>query len=142
MKSILWWLVHSLLLVSVIWTVVEAEIIEFPGSIQFTTVPFKPMPTELIDNVEISGRTLWAEFLIKVNVVEFTMVGTDCWEVALEVPKRVISSSLPCLLTTVKLHLINSTETVHVRLSEFTTRHTGATIIGDNVTIPVHTKMM
>ena len=50
----------------------------------------------------------------------------------------VISSSLLCSLNTVKLKLINSTEAVHVRLSGSPTRHTGATFVGDNVTIPVH----
>ena len=40
-----------------IWIVVEADVVEFPGSVQFTTVPFKPMITESIDNVMIRGRT-------------------------------------------------------------------------------------
>ena len=61
-----------------IWIVVEADVVEFLESIQFTTVPFKPMLTESIDNVEIRGRTLRGEFRIKVNVVEFTTIGIGC----------------------------------------------------------------
>ena len=36
--------------------VVEAGVIEFPRSEQRTTVPFKRMLTESIDNVEIRGE--------------------------------------------------------------------------------------
>jgi hypothetical protein len=55
--------------------VVEAVDIEFPGSIQFTTVPFKPMLTESIDNIETRGVAFLADTLLKVNVVEFTIIG-------------------------------------------------------------------
>jgi hypothetical protein len=41
-----------------IWIVVEADVIGFAASEQFTTVPFKPILTESIDNVDIRGRTL------------------------------------------------------------------------------------
>ena len=36
--------------------VVELDVIGLLASIQFTTIPFKPMLTELIDNVEIRGE--------------------------------------------------------------------------------------
>ena len=39
-----------------IWIVVEADIIGFATSEQFTTVPFKPILVELIDNVETRGE--------------------------------------------------------------------------------------
>ena len=39
-----------------IWMVVEANVIGFATSEQHTTVPFKPMLTESIDNVEIKGE--------------------------------------------------------------------------------------
>ena len=38
-----------------IWMVVEADIGDATPE-QFTTIPFKPMPTESIDNVEIRGE--------------------------------------------------------------------------------------
>ena len=41
-----------------IWIVVEADVVEFLVSIQFTTVPFKPMLTESVDNVTIRGKML------------------------------------------------------------------------------------
>jgi hypothetical protein len=41
-----------------IWIVVEVNVVGFATSEQFTTVPFKQMLTESIDNVEIRGRTL------------------------------------------------------------------------------------
>ena len=52
---------HNLLSVmlfaaDLIMIVVEADVIGLATSEQFTTVPFKPMPTESIDNVEIRGE--------------------------------------------------------------------------------------
>ena len=41
---------------STICIVVDADVIRFATSEQFTTVPFKPMLTESIDNVEMKGR--------------------------------------------------------------------------------------
>ena len=38
------------------WIVVNADVVEFATSEQFTTVPFKPMLTESIDNVETRGE--------------------------------------------------------------------------------------
>ena len=72
-------------------------------------------------------------------MVEFTTVGIDTSKVLL---KMVNSASSPSLLTTMKLQVINSTEAVHVRLRRSPTQHTGATVIGDNVNIPAHTKIM
>ena len=40
-----------------IWMVVEADVIEFATSEQRTTVPFKLMLTESIDNAEIKGES-------------------------------------------------------------------------------------
>ena len=58
--------------------VVEA-VMEAPTSIQCTAVPFKALLTESISNVEISGELLpWAEILMKVNVVEFTLTFEVC----------------------------------------------------------------
>ena len=102
---------------SIIWIVVEADINMSHGSVQFTTVPFKPMLTGSMDNVEISGRSRSPEPLIKVNVVELTTIGADCREGPLEVLKVVNGSCLPCSLTTVNLHSMESTEAVHVRLT-------------------------
>ena len=39
-----------------IWIVVEVDVIGFATSEQRTTVPFKPIPTESIDNIEIRGE--------------------------------------------------------------------------------------
>jgi hypothetical protein len=57
---------------STIWIVVEANVVGFITSEQRTTVPFKPMLTESMDNVEFKGGTLGAEVLVKANVDEFT----------------------------------------------------------------------
>ena len=38
------------------------------ASVQFTTVPFRPLLTGLIDNVNVSGKTFSAEFLEYKNV--------------------------------------------------------------------------
>ena len=67
----------GILPVLAIWMVVEAEI-EFIASTHITAVPFKPMLTESMDNVTIRGRAPSGEFLVRVNVVEFTMIGIDC----------------------------------------------------------------
>ena len=45
-------MINSLWLVSMIWIVVEADVIGSATSEQRTTVPFKAMLTESIDNVE------------------------------------------------------------------------------------------
>ena len=57
------------------WIVVEAEVIGFAISEQFTTVSFKPMLTESIEKVEIRGVVCSAELLMKLNVAEFTTLG-------------------------------------------------------------------
>ena len=57
--------------------VVEADFIVLLVSSQFTTVPFKCMLTESIDNVEIRGEVPGAEFLTKVNMEEFTTICLD-----------------------------------------------------------------
>jgi hypothetical protein len=56
------------------WIVVEADIVGFNTSVQFTTVPFKSMLTELMDNVEVRGEAPGAEVIMKVNVVKFTLI--------------------------------------------------------------------
>ena len=58
-----------------IWIVVELDVIGLLASIQFTTVPFKSMLTESIDNVEIRGETSSAEVVAKVNVVELIILS-------------------------------------------------------------------
>ena len=57
---------------SMIWMVVEADIIGFATSQQRTTVPFKPMLTESINNVEIRGEAPGSEILRKLSEVEAT----------------------------------------------------------------------
>ena len=99
---------------SVIWIVVELDVIGLLASIQFTTVPFKPMLTESIDNVEIRGETSSAEVLVKVNMVELTILSLGSGEKSIEFLMVVISSSTPCSLTTTMLHLMNSTDAVQV----------------------------
>ena len=61
-----------------IWIVVEADTVWFLGTKQRTIVPFKPILTESIDNVEIRGKVSISELLIKVNVVEFTALCDNC----------------------------------------------------------------
>ena len=97
-----------------IWIVVEADDIRLLASMQCTTVPFKPMLTESIDNVEIRGEANGAEVLEKVNVVELITMSFGGKELSLEFLETVIPSSIPCSLTTVMLHLMNSIEAVHV----------------------------
>ena len=97
-----------------IWIVVEADTIGLLASIQFTTVPFKLMLTELIETVEIRGKTSSAEVLVKVNVVELIVFVLGGEEESREFLMAVISSSTPCSLTTTILHLMNSTDAVHV----------------------------
>ena len=52
--------------------VVEADIDWFDPLVQCTTVPFRPMLTESINNLDIKGCSLRAEILVKMNVEEFT----------------------------------------------------------------------
>ena len=67
-----------LFLMSMIWIVVETDDDVFPATMQYTTVPFKPMPTESMDSVEFRGIVVRAEVLIKVNEEPFTTTGCDC----------------------------------------------------------------
>ena len=97
-----------------IWIVVELDVVGLLVSIQFTTVPFKSMLTESIDNVEIRGKTSSAEVLVKVNVVELIILSIVDGEESREFLMASISSSIPCSLITTKLHLMNSTDPVHV----------------------------
>ena len=97
-----------------IWIVVELDVVGLLASIQFTTLPFKSMLTESIDNVEIRGKTSSAEVLEKVNVVELIILSFGGREGSREFLGTVISSSIPCSLTTTILHLMNSTDPVHV----------------------------
>ena len=99
---------------STILIVVETDVIGLLAFIQCTTVPFKPMLVELITNVVIRGRASSAEVLEKVKLVELIILSLGGGEGSLEFLETVISSSLPCSLTTVMLHLMNCTDAVHV----------------------------
>ena len=57
-----------------IWIVVEAGVVGFAASAHLTTIPFKLVLTESIDNVEIRGdsEAPGAEVLMNMNVEEFT----------------------------------------------------------------------
>ena len=54
----------------IIWIIVEADVIGLLAFLQCTTVPFKPMLTESIDNVEIRGEAPGTEFLTKEKMAE------------------------------------------------------------------------
>ena len=125
------------------WMLVEADIIEPPTSEQRTTVPLKPTLVEVIDNVEIRGEASSAEVLVKVNVTEFNSL-CDIWlaSEAVTSTELVISTSVPCSLACRTFHLMNPTDAVHVIWSGSPTWHTGATIIGDNVNIPVKQQLL
>ena len=99
---------------SIIWIVVEADVIGLLASKQRTRVPFKLVLIELIANVEIRGKTSSAEILVKVNVVELITLSLGGGEESLEFLETVIPSSIPCSLTTTIFHLMNSTDAVHV----------------------------
>ena len=102
------------LLVSIIWIVVEADVIGLLAFLQRTTVPFKPMLVELITSVVIRGRSDSAEILVKVNLVELIVLSLGGGEESLEFLETVISFSIPCSLTTVMLHLMNCADAIHV----------------------------
>ena len=57
-----------------IWMVVEAGVIGFATSVHRTTIPFKPMLTESIDNVEMRDEAPGTELITKVNVDEFIVL--------------------------------------------------------------------
>ena len=137
MKHLL--LVCVQLLMSTIWIVVEADVIESPTSEQLTTVPFILMLTESMDSVEVRGDMPWTEVLRKMNVAEFTTL-CDTWLASLELicTGLATSTNIPCSLVCEILHLMNCTDAVHVIWSGAPTRHTGATIIGDNVSTPTN----
>ena len=97
-----------------ILTVLELDVIGLLASTQCTTVPFKPMLVELIDNTEIRGKASSAEVLEKVNMVELIILSIGCGEGSLEFLAIVISSFIPCSLNTTILNLKNSTDAVHV----------------------------
>ena len=65
----------------------------------YTTVLFKSRFTESIIRVEISGELPWAEILMKVNVVEFTLISDICWGPSCEMNLG-YSWSLPCSFLT------------------------------------------
>ena len=92
----------------------EVDIIGLLLSIQRTTVPFKPIPVELIANLEIRGRSSSAEILEKVNLVELIILSLVGGEESLEFLETVISSSMPWSLITTMLHLMNCTDAVQV----------------------------
>ncbi len=70
------------------------------------------------------------------SLVELSILSLGSGEESLEFLETLISSSIRCSLTTTMLHLMNSTDAVHVRFSGSPARHTGATVIGDKVKIP------
>jgi hypothetical protein len=96
--------------------VVEADVIvpELLASIQRTSVPFKLMLVELIANVETRGRTSSPEILEIVNLVELITLSLGGGEESLEFLETIISSSIPCSLITTNIHLMKSTDAVHV----------------------------
>ena len=61
----------------IIWIIVEADVSGLLASLQCTTVPFKPMLTESIDNVEIRSEAPGTEFLTKKKMAEFTILSSS-----------------------------------------------------------------
>ena len=126
---------------SSMWTVVKA-VIEVPTSSQLTTVPLNSLFTEFITRVEMRGELPWPDVLMKVNVVEFTIITDSC---ACSVPSREInrgySWSLPRLFLTVKLHLRMVPLVLQVSRRESPSWQTEAASPGDKMTRPVFKKI-
>ena len=121
----------------VIWIVVEDNVLGSVTSEQCISVPCKPMLTESINNIEIRGILFRAELLMKVNVAEFTcLVVIWLASLALIWTELAASSGVPCSLNCKMLHFMNCTDVVHVSWSGPPTWHTGATVIGDNLSLP------
>ena len=55
--------------------IVVLAVIEVPTSTHLTTVPFKALLTELTASVEVRGELPSADVLIKVIIVEFTIIS-------------------------------------------------------------------
>ena len=106
--------IHSLLVIPISWMVVEVDVIGLSASLQCTTVPFKPMLVELIANVVTRGRSPTPEILEKVNLVELIILSLGGGKESLEFLETVISSSIPCSLITMILHLMKFTDAVHI----------------------------
>ena len=123
---------------SIMLMVVEADVIGLSASLQRTTVPFKLMLVELIANVDIRGISS-PEILEKVNLVELIILSLGGGVESLEFLETIISSSIPCSLITMMLHLMNCIDlaALHVSSSGSPTLHTRASLIGDNINIPV-----
>lgn len=49
---------------------------DVPTFVQFTTVPFRPIFTGSIDNIDMSGKLFGAENQEKVNLVELINIGS------------------------------------------------------------------
>ena len=61
----------------ILMMVVDTELIEDMPSKQFTTVPFRPLLTELTTVLDISGRTFGPESLEKVIMEPLIIRGVD-----------------------------------------------------------------
>ena len=106
--------IHSRLVIPISWMVVEADVIGLSASLQCTTVPFKPMPVELIANAVTRDRSSSPEILEKVNLVELIILSLGGGEESLEFLETVISSSIPNSLVTTMLHLTKFIDAVQV----------------------------
>ena len=92
------------------WIVVAADVVESNRSEQFTTVLFQL--TESIDNVETTGEAPGAEFFMKVNITESTVIGIIRF---LALPTVINTSLITFTLTRKIFHFIPaSTDAVHV----------------------------
>ena len=86
-------------------------------STQFITVPFRPLLTGLISNLDITGKLFSADVLERLNTVELT---TNCDIASLAEPvgmivrvNSVLTVSFPHI--TLNLHLRNCPVVVHIK---------------------------
>jgi hypothetical protein len=98
-----------------IWIVVEADVIGFITSEQRTTLPFKPMLTESMDNLVTRGKAPSVEIFVKVTVVELKGVSLVRYSsLELIISLLMTSTRVPCSLALRIFHLRNSTVAVQV----------------------------
>ena len=91
------------------------DVFDATTSVQFTSVPFKPLLTGVISNLDTTGRLWSAEILEKMNMMEFTS-KSEVADPEYKLRKNLLAIVSPSG-TRKKLHSKNVPGTVHINSS-------------------------
>lgn len=89
---VMWWTSMTLIVVDAI---TEFSLF-ITRSVQLTSVPFKPLLTLMITNLDTRGNSFWLETRETLNTVELTVIFETCWDTPTEEMNLINLCTCPC----------------------------------------------